>query len=222
MTGALLTGCGGISLFPASEPAQLYRFGYGSGPPAAGSRDVGPRTGVLLDAVQLNRAAVADQILTVAGNQAAYLSGARWDAPASLLFSEAVLRAFDERSQRIRLQPRGGVGRTQASLRLYVRDLEADYGDIVLPPPAKPRAKAKPVNLPAPTAVVAVRARFIDADGRILSERDFVARRPAAANRVGAIVPALNGAVEEVLNQLVAWADANAPAPTPPPPPRAR
>lgn len=213
--GLALGAC--VSLLPKTEPAQLYRFGYGSEPPAPGARSVGPRTSVLLDNVTLTRAAVGDQILTVAGDQAAYLSGARWDAPASLLFTEAVQQAFDERAQRVRLQPRGGLGKTTASLRLYVRDLEADYGKIMLPPPtAKKRGRSTPPNLPPPTAVVAVRARLTDAAGQLIAERDFVSRRPAAENRVGAIVPALDGAVEEVLNQLVAWADASAPAPSAP------
>lgn len=206
-----LGGC--ITVFPQSEPAQLYRFGYGAGGAQPVTRDVNAsRTAVLLDTVGMTRAAVGDQILTVAGNQAAYISDARWDAPATLLFTEAVIRAFDERAQRVRLMARPGAGKAQATLRLYVRDLEADYGAITLPPPPRKGERKQPANLPAPTAVVAVRARLIDSAGRAVADRDFVVRRPAADNRVTAIVPAVDGAVTEVLNQLVAWADASAPS----------
>lgn len=213
---ALSSGC--VSLLPTSEPAQLYRFGATAGAGVAAQPGLGVRTGVLLEGVVLSRAAVGDQILTVAGPQAAYLSGARWDAPASLLFNEAVQRGFDERAQRVRLNPRAGAGRTDASLRLFVRDFQADYGNVTFPPPAaKGKKPAPPPNLPPPTAVVALRARLTAPDGHLLAERDFTARRPAGENRVGAIVPALDAAVSQVIGELVAWTDASAPAPSAPP-----
>lgn len=206
-----LAGCG-ISLFPAGEAAQLYRFGVGSDAPPP-SPEAGPRAGVLLDGVVLTRAASSDQLLTVAGDQVAYVERARWAAPASQLFTEAVQRAFDERARRVRLQARGSLGRTTASLRLYVRDFQADYGVVRFPDPApKGRKKAPPPSLPAPTAVVSLRARLTGDGGQLIAEKEFAARRPAADNRVGAIVPAMDAAVEEVLTQVVAWTDANAPA----------
>lgn len=208
-----LAGCG-LSLFPAGEPAQLYRFGVGGPPPAMA--DAGPRAGVLLDGVVLTRAASTDQLLTVAGDQVAYVERARWAAPASQLFTEAVQRAFDDKARRVRLQARGGLGRTTASLRLYVRDFQADYGAARFPDPApKGGKRAPPPNLPAPTAVVSVRARLAGANGQLIAEREFVARRPASDNRVGAIVPALDAAVDEVLTQVVAWTDADTPASAP-------
>lgn len=227
-----LGGCG-FSLLPSTPPAQLYRFGAnGAAPPQPGApvqAAVEQKATVLLDGVVMSRAALGDQILTVAGDQAAYLDGARWAAPATVLFGEAVERAFDEHARRTRLTPRGGLGHTDASLRLVVRDFQADYGAARFPPPPeKGKRPPPPPNLPPPTAVVALRARLTALDGRLIAERDFSVRRPAAENRVGAIVPALDAATAEVLGQVVAWTDANAPPPTassaaasdPPPPSR--
>lgn len=211
---AALAVAGCVSLLPAGVPAQLYRFGAGTpGGVAPQAADIGRRTGVLLDGVLLTRAASSDQLLTVAGNQVAYVERARWAEPASQMFTEAVQRAFDDRAQRVRLQARGGLGKTTASLRLFVRDFQADYGSIRFPDAAsKGRKNGPPPNLPAPTAVVSVRARLAGADGQLIAERDFAARRPTSDNRIGAIVPAMDAAVGEVLTQVVAWTDANTPS----------
>ncbi|HZZ35630.1 MAG TPA: ABC transporter, partial [Caulobacteraceae bacterium] len=72
---SLLAGC--ISLFPKSEPAQLYRFGTVL--PAVQETASGAAPfGVLMTVTGFDRAAVGDRILTVNGAQAAYIKSARW------------------------------------------------------------------------------------------------------------------------------------------------
>ncbi len=204
-----LGGC--ITLLPKTPAAQLYRFGgdEASAPSASPpSVQAGPRAGVLLDAATLPRAAGGDGLLTVTGDQAAYIAGARWITPAVLMFSEATQRVFDDRAVRTRLTARGALGRVQASLRLDVRDFQVEY--------------ASPGSVP--TVAVTLHARLSRPDGTALAEADFAARRPAGEDRVSAIVAAYDAAVADVLARTVAWTDANTPAfvdapavPAPPP-----
>ena len=95
-----LSGC--VSVFPKSKPDQLYSFGLGGSgdaPPAGPAKDA---VGVLLAVVDFPRSSTGDGILTVTGTQNAYVGESRWVGPASVLFREAVGRAFDRQSQRSR------------------------------------------------------------------------------------------------------------------------
>jgi cholesterol transport system auxiliary component len=196
-----LSGC--VSVFPKSKPAQLYTFGRApaaAGAPTPASTVLGARTGVLLAAVSFPRAAQGDTLLTMTGAQAAYIEESRWMAPAVVLFREAVERRFDD-AQRTRLVARGDLGRTSLILRLDVRAFEAvyDYPEAI------------------PSVSVSVLARLAAADGSPLQERSFTVRRPVAENRVSVIVAGLDAATNEILGELVTWADAAAAAAPPAP-----
>ena len=63
--------------------------------------------------------------------------------------------------------------------------------------------------------IVRVRAALVGgADRGLVSEKLFEQRVTAGENRVGAIVPAYDRAVKEVLAQVVAWTNQNAKPPT--------
>lgn len=185
-----LAGC--ISLLPKSKPAQLYRFGPG---PAAASSTATRATGaaVFRSNGQFQEEASDDRILTVTGGKAAYIAESRWVAPAEVLFSEAVVNAFD--ASPIRLIARGQQGRFGYALRIDVRSFEARYD-----------SGAKD----APTVVVRVHAALTRADQSAVGEQDFEARAPASDNRVSAIVAAFNTATADVISKLVAWTEAKA------------
>lgn len=191
-----LSGC--VSLLPKSKPSQLYRFGMGASeatapPPGA----QGPVSGVVLQSVSFPRAAGGDQILTMTGAQAAYISESRWISPAQILFQEAVQRSFDARAHRTRLLNRGEIGAASAFLRLEVRSFEARYD----------QGQAS-----APQIVVAVLARMSALDGQVVGEQMFHAEVRAGDNRVGPITAAFDTAVEKVLGDITGWADLTAPA----------
>ena len=190
-----LSAC--ISVLPKTKPDQLYNFGQRveAGAPAAAPRVGTAAAGVLLTTVEFPRAAMGDQILTISGVQSAYIAQSRWVGPASVLFREAVERAFDRSAQRSRLIARGETGRAALVLRLDVLDFEALY-------PNGPGT--------TPTVAVSVKGRLSGADGRVIEDRTFDVRRPAADNRVGPIVEGFDAAVGEVLSQLVAWTDKTA------------
>jgi cholesterol transport system auxiliary component len=211
-----LSGC--VSLLPKQTPVQLYRFGV---PPAAApARDVavgrGEATlGVILSEVTLPRAALGDGVLTVKGDQAAYVAGARWLSPAVILFRDAAETAFQGRAGRVRLLDRGELGAASALLRLDVSEFDIRYDPQGVAPPA-----------------VAVRliATLTRADGRRLLQHGFEVVRPAAADRMGDIVAAYDAATASILAQAADWTEAAAPevaadlpadAPTQPLPPHA-
>ena len=88
-----LSAC--VSLLPDAEPSQLYRL-EGAIDPSATIAPPAPTFGLVLPSTGFVQAASGDRILTVTGDEVAYIAGARWVAPASELFEEAVERAFDK------------------------------------------------------------------------------------------------------------------------------
>jgi cholesterol transport system auxiliary component len=182
-----LGGC--VTLFPKQAPAQLYRFGETlQVPPASGSSFAVRNAGVDFD-----RSASSDAILTVDGNQVAYITGARWSYPAPVMFEAAVRRGFASPGGVVRLIQPGEAGPAQYAMRLNVTHFEADYDH---------GATA------APTIVVTVRAtltRF--SDQSLAGSESFEAKIPASDNRVGAITAAFDQAASQVIGQLVGWVD---------------
>jgi cholesterol transport system auxiliary component len=182
----LLSGC--ISLFPRDKPVQMYRFGDRVPAPARPSAP----TLVLKGATVFPPAVAGDRILTVKGAESAYIGGARWVTPASVLFDEALLRAFDAPGSP-RLVERAEPLSAPSTLRLDVRAFEVGY--------------------PGPVAVVQVRAVLIRNQDRILiAEKMFEQRAPASDNRQGAIVAAVDQAAGQALADIRDWTAANAPA----------
>ena len=88
LVAPLAAGC--VTLLPKNRPAQLYRFEA-----AAPQSPTGPAPITLtIDRVVLPAASEGDGILTVRGDVAAYVEGARWLSPAALLFREAVIQGL--------------------------------------------------------------------------------------------------------------------------------
>lgn len=186
-----LTGC--ISLFPKSKPAQLYSFGYAA-PAGAQAQAASDRFGVLKLTSGFTKAASGDRIMTVTGgSDVAYIGQARWASAASVLFDEAVSRAFDQYGGHARLIGRGEMGQSDYVLKLDVRDFQVAYDT--------PKGQ--------PSVVVTVQAVLTKAGDRsLVAERTFSRTVAAEDNRQTAIVGAFNIAVGAVLTDLVAWTGA--------------
>lgn len=185
-----LSAC--ISVFPESEPATLYRFGGAEVSVPKGP--AGATLGVLKAPTVFTRASAGDRLLTSAQGEVAYIAGARWVSPASVLFEEAVASAFQADTGRARLIGRGEIAKADLVLRLEVRTFEAQY-----------------VNGPKAAPEVLVRVRGVlnkNQDRSLVSDRVFEARVKAADNRVSAIVPAYDQATAKVLGEVVAWVNA--------------
>ncbi|MBW0149946.1 MAG: membrane integrity-associated transporter subunit PqiC [Phenylobacterium sp.] len=194
VTAAALALSACVSLLPDAEPSQLYSFGAGTTEDAATPRSA-ESFGLILPSTGFARAASGDRILTMTGAEAAYVASARWVAPASVLFEEAVARAFDANTGPARLVTRGEVREAASVLRLDVRQFETVYD----------RGQDA-----APLVVVRVRATLVSRDDRALAaEEIFQAEIRAGDNRVSQIVSAYDAAVGQVLAELVDWSNRN-------------
>jgi len=186
-----LAGC--ISLLPKEKPAQLYRFGAAP-TTVAPAPSTGERFTVRAASLGFERAAATDRILSVSGDQVAYLGDARWVNAASSLFEAAEARAFDTGAAKSRLLASGEPTAGDYVLKVDVRSFEARYDN---------GASA------APKIVVEVYAALADRkDPHLGGDRLFQAVEPAESNSVHAIVGAFDKAVAAVLKDLVAWVDA--------------
>jgi len=195
--GGGLAAC--VTVFPKSKPAQLYSFG--ETPPAAPASPGGAPVVVMRIPTVFADAAGGDRMLTVSGHEAAYIADARWVSPAADLFDEAEAQAFGVNGP-VRLVRRGDQAGASLTLRLEVQRFEARYVH---------------GRQGAPTVVVTVTGQLArPADRRILAVQAFTAEKPAAENRVGAIVEAYDAAVSDVLGQVTAWTAKATAAPTQP------
>jgi cholesterol transport system auxiliary component len=186
---AALGAC--ITLFPKTAPSQLYRFDASIQPPAASGPPIAIREG----AIDFDPAAAGDQILTVSGDQVAYVQDARWAVPASQLFQAAVEHGFNASGGPARLVDITETPQAKFRLRLQVTHFETRYL-------AGPKAP--------PTVVVRLRATLDRQDGgALVAELPFEASVPASDNDVGAIVQAYDQAVSKVVGDLVAWVGQN-------------
>jgi cholesterol transport system auxiliary component len=185
--------CACVSVFPRSTPVQLYRFGYGDAPAGVGPASAGPVLGVIQ--TSFDAAAATDRILTVSGQSAAYIHGARWIAPAPVLFDEALARAFQTPGAPV-IARRGETVAARYSLALDVQTFEARYDQ-------GPEAP--------PEVVVQIRAVLIRNDTRQpVAERTLSSVQRASDNRIGPIVQAYDRATRDGLVQLVAWTGSEA------------
>ncbi|WP_421737233.1 ABC-type transport auxiliary lipoprotein family protein [Caulobacter sp.] len=190
---AALSGC--ITLLPKTDPVGLYRFG--NSPVAAAKGPPGKLFGVLKTPTVFTRASSSDRLLTITDGEAAYIAGARWVSPASVLFDEAVARAFEADPGRARLIGRGEVAKADLVLRLEVRSFEAVY-----------------VNGPKAPPEVLVQVRGVinrNSDRALVGDQIFEARATASSNRVGAIVQAYDAANAKVLSEITTWVDGAGP-----------
>ncbi len=183
-----LAGC--ISLFPKTAPAQLYRFGA-LAPAEEPAAPAGGVANIARGDIVFDNSASTDRILTMTGQDAAYIEGARWVAPAPVVFEEALVRGFQATAGAPRLVERGVVARAPLALNLDVQAFEARYDQGAGT---------------APMVVVQVHAVMVRASDRsVAAERTFVISKRADDNRVSLIVQAFDEAVKDLIGKLVIW-----------------
>ena len=184
--GLALAGC--VTVFPKTKPVQLYRFG--DHPVATATSGAGGTSfSVLAPDPTFTRAAEGDRILTVTGEETAYIADARWIAPAAVLFDEAEVRAFEAAGGPARLVKRSDVAAPKLALRLSVENFEVDY------PRTGPHI---------PTVNVRIHAVLIrSVDRQVVAEQTFVTRTPVRENRLAGIVGAFDSATDQALGQIV-------------------
>ena len=189
LSALALAGC--VTLFPKTKPVQLYRFGDH---PTVSTSGTGATFGVLGTEPTFTQAAQGDRILTVTGEETAYIADARWVAPAAVLFDEAEVRAFEAAGGPARLVKRSDVAAPKLVLRLSVETFEVDY----------------PVPGPhSPTVTVQVHAVLVRSlDRQVVAEKTFTLQKPVRENRMVGIVAAFDAATGQALSQIVDWTNA--------------
>jgi cholesterol transport system auxiliary component len=195
-----LSGC--VSLFPKSDAVTLYKLTLPAAPPTAGTPPSGPTASVLLGPLAFTRAAAGDRILTTNGSETAYVGGARWVAPAPILFQEALSTAFDQ-TPGMNMSTRGEAVASDFVLRVEIRTFEAQYSG--QGPLTAEKKKKQPV-LSAPTAVVEAHVTLLNLREKAeVSDITFRESKPAADNRVTAIISAYDDATGSVIHDIVGW-----------------
>ena len=187
-----LSGC--VSLLPKSKEVDLYRFGQSTMVDAKAVPS--KRVAVYRSSGVFQHESAGDRLLTLSDGKVAYIAETRWAAPATTLWDQAVLAAFDANGGDVRLVSRGEPGGAEYILRLDVRQFEAHFDQ---------------GEKQAPTVVVRVRAALSGGRAKpIQSERIFEMQVKASDNRVAAIVTAYDQAVVGLLKDVVAWTNETA------------
>lgn len=186
-----LSAC--ISLFPEEDPSQLYRFD-GVAEAQAQTAAANENFGIVRVGGSFVQAASGDRILAVTGDHVAYIAGARWVSPASVLFNEAVSRAFDDGAGPARLMSRGEVRKAEYALRIDITRFEAVYDQ---------------GQKSAPNVAVGLRLTLVKTDDRSLAGSKLIETQVRAqSNRVSSIVRAFDEAVGQALGETVQWTNA--------------
>ena len=187
-----LSGC--VTLLPKSTEVDLYRFGHSEMVDAKATPS--KRVAVYRSSGVFQHESAGDRLLTLSDGKLAYIAETRWAAPATTLWDQAVLGAFDANVGSVRLVSRGEPGGAEYTLRLDVRQFETRFDQ---------GAKL------APTVVVRVRAALSGGTTKAFqSERIFETQVKASDNRVAAIVSAYDQAVIGLLKDVVAWTNETA------------
>ena len=183
-----LAGC--ISVFPKTPPSQLYRFGSFE-PAAASTASSASGPNVVRGDLNFDSSASTDRILAMTGQDAAFISGARWVSPAPIVFEEALVRGFQATPGAPRLVERGSLLRSPLTLNLDVQAFEARYD----------QGADKP-----PLIVVQVHAVMVrSSDRSVAGEGTFVESTRAEDNRVSLIAQAFDTVTKSLIVKLVTW-----------------
>ena len=145
-----------------------------------------------------DRPSAGDRILTVSGDQIAYIAGARWVTAANMLFEDAVNSAFEAHGGPARLLARDEPVAADYVLKLDVRTFEVRYD----------HGRGSP-----PTVVVELYAALVGRQNAAEGVTQlFRVEAPASEDAVHSIAAAFDVAVAKVLGEMIAWVENNAKA----------
>jgi len=192
-----LSGCVG-SLLGGGKPDRLYRFGPTAS--AAASAPIGQPARVLaVPPPQFAPDIGGDRILTVAGQDNAYLKDMRWVSPAPTLYAGTIETTLAERAPDMIVATRAIGAQPDARLAIEIDRFEARYDD---------DGKA------APTIHIEGRAVLIDTRTKAIIGRYRIAAAETARSDTGAaIAAAFDTAARASTVSLVDWVNVSIPLP---------
>lgn len=177
----ILLGCPLIMLGAcASPPRAAYDLAAATG----GSLARAPKGQLAVFQPTATLAADSDRIVVRTGSDAvAYLAGAQWTSRLPALVQARLIESFENSPLLRAVGPTGAPA--DHSLQTDIRRFELDIA--------------------RKQAAVEINARIIDSAGRIIFERAFSASAPAADDEAATVVAALDGALGNVMRQIVQW-----------------
>lgn len=191
----LLGGCL-KSLMGGGKPDGLYRFGSLADLPLQSAQNT-PQRLLLVMPVRFPAAAAGDRMLTVSGNEMAYLKDMRWISAASILFRDSLTDAVQRRAPDLALADRTTATRADAILAVDVDRFEASYDHGTGSPP---------------TIHIAGSAALIDSATRIaIARRAFSRSIPASTNTIGGLVATIDAGSRQSVVELADWANITVP-----------
>jgi cholesterol transport system auxiliary component len=193
--GLGLAGC--VSVLPDMGPgSQIYRL-EGAGAPAVRASAFAETTvrqgvTVMVPEPVAPRALSSDRVAVVMnGGHISYAAGARWNERAPRVVQERILSAFEaDPRTAAAVRPEDGVT-SRYELRLDLLRFDAVYD----------RGETS-----APIVFVELRAKLIDRTSReLVNSTRVTTQQRASENRMGAIIAAFDGAMNDVGARLVDW-----------------
>jgi len=182
------------ALMGGGKPSTLYRIGASAAADPASATPSSLPIVILYPGSSFDRQSEGDQILTVTGNEAAYIAQARWVAPAKEMFDSETIRQLQRGPVPVSVLRAGDPPRSAYVLAIDVSRFDAEYAS----------AGTMPV------VVVDGRAKLMRvADRQIVGDWPVTAREPATDNRVSAIVAAFDRATVSVTGQVAQFTNAS-------------
>jgi len=185
-----LSGC---ALMNSGKPSTMYRLGAAASADAAAAPANAQPVVIFFPGSNFDRQSEGDQILTVTGNQAAYIAQARWVAPAKEMFDSETIRQIHRTAPQTSVLRAGEAPRSAYVLAVDVSRFDAEYYSAGT----------------APVISIDGRARLMRAaDRQIVGDWPITAREAAADNRVSEIVAAFDRATVMVTGQVAQFTSA--------------
>jgi len=182
------------ALMGGGKPSTLYRIGASAAADPASATPSSLPIVILYPGSSFDRQSEGDQILTVTGNEAAYIAQARWVAPAKEMFDSETIRQLQRGPVPVSVLRAGDPPRSAYVLAIDVSRFDAEYSSVGT----------------VPVVVIDGRAKLMRvADRQIVGDWPVTAREPATDNRVSAIVAAFDRATVSVTSQVAQFTNAS-------------
>ena len=183
----LATGCSVLG--GGGKPVTLYQFGSSANPaPTQAAMPLARPIVIAYAGSQFERQSSGDRILTATGGQVAYVSDARWAAPAHEMFDATAIRHIEALSPQLRVVRAGSPVKADYMVAVDVRAFEASYAG---------GAGA------APEVVILARAKMMRMEDRVLiGDWPIEHHESAGENRISAIVAAFDRGSAAAADQI--------------------
>jgi cholesterol transport system auxiliary component len=185
-----LAACTGSLFQSKTAPPTVYLLSAGTGSPAATATPVTLAVDLAILKPKVRTGLESDRIAALYPDRHLdYFADSRWSGPLGDALQDLAVQEFHAHANLARVSGDASVFASAYWLEIEVLDFQAEYTSAAA----------------APTVHVHLLARIGDSgDRRVLGQFEANARRPAAENRLGAIVEAYAQAADSALGEIAA------------------